>query len=212
MKLAPWARYAGIFSLCVFYAWVWHLVGNPRVDAVYRSYFIERTLRYWPTDPRGAYRSGTRIDFSKASPYLSRRGWAQPDGDRTWMIERSADLFLVLDSVPSGPMELQLEASAFVPDRYRRATVETSINGAVIGREMFRENDRPQYLRLQVPAQVVSDSPALGNRRVLRIRFELLPPGPPVQTRVYRDRKVLGLHVSWLCLGSAGRACTTAEE
>lgn len=212
MMPGPLPRYVGIAVLCAFYGVVWSLALNPRVDRLYRSYYIEKSLPQWPADRQLTYRPGTLIDFSKVNPYLSRRGWSEPETSGTWMIEQKAELFVVPDSVSEGDMELWIQASAFVPVLHRRTTVEISLNERTLGRRVFRQHDRRQDFRMAVPAEALDASPTLLGRKVIRIGFEVLDPGPPARSRFSVGRKMLGLHLYSLCLADTTHRCERADE
>ena len=205
-------RWVFIVSLGAWHLGVLWIALHPRVDAVYRTLYLDGALlrldkrvKDWTVDPRLYYRLGTMLDLTQARAELAEGEWRFDGSDGTWMVVSRATLLLIPQPVPTDAIDLVVRAAAFVPRRTGETVVVASVNGVELARWRFRDGEGLRELRAPLPDLAFEVSARLGQR--YSIAFEVLDPRTG-NRRGYEDiRAILGLRLVALCLVPAGRSC-----
>jgi len=121
-------------------------------------------------------------------------GWGGPEPFGRWTLGPRAALLLRVETTPGalepGPLDVELEARAFVGRPGRRVLAEVIANGQRIGSV---EYDDPEVghsaTRLPLPAGVI------GSNRLLMLRFRIRDPISPAALALSADTRPLGLFV-----------------
>jgi hypothetical protein len=182
--LLPAAAVALVPLYCVV-AW---LAFHPTVSREYDLYYLKHELRIWPRANGLQYRPGDRLDFSKTLPYLSRKGWSDPESWGTWTDGDSASLFLDLPALPDTDMALQVEGRAFVDAVHPVQSVRVVVNGKNVGLLEYT-SQKMLTQTLIVPQHAFSS---------LKVEIDLIPANPiaPSDIGASKDTRRLGLGVA----------------
>jgi hypothetical protein len=171
--------------LCVFYLFVLFEAANPVVSDNYRLYYIERRLRDWNKGAGLSYDLGTTIEFSRAVPFLSRRGWSSPEAWGTWSEGSSSELFLAISGC-ARPRLLELKGHAFLApaNGVVRQVVNLYVNNRFAGSSAVTSAGEQN---LEFPID-----PSVGSGCLLSLRFEYPDAVSPRKLGLSDDGRRLG--------------------
>ncbi|WP_088282566.1 DUF7024 domain-containing protein [Ideonella sp. A 288] len=177
---------AGVAALAAFYAHVGLLAARPQVSPMYRAFYIDQSLRHWNRGIGPIYRLGDTIDFGRAQPFLSRRGWSPHEDWGTWSDGPVAEIHLQL-AATDRPRHLTLEVlPMLVPQKGLGAqTVTVHANGQPLG---TRRVTSAQTLSFDIP-----EAAWAGTDGLLRLRLDLPDAASPRQLGLSRDPRQLGI-------------------
>jgi hypothetical protein len=164
---------------------------HPRVDAAYRTYFIEdQRSCYVPPPLTAAFQAGLRQDDitvarldADSQCYLLRKGWYPVENWGVWSDGKTASIEL---PVPPGRRHLSLSLTSFALNNQQ--SVSISINRQSAG-TFFLAANRPTMIRLTVPANA-------GNSLV--IAFHAREAAAPSDYMPTDDTRELGIGLTAL--------------
>lgn len=134
------------------------LVLMPRVDPVYRAYFIDRSSDCWPHQTDAPYTLGTRLSFidGEANGFFPNKvcGWFYPGPSGTWSYGPYS-LLRFRFAPTTQPLTLVLTAGAMVDAAHPVQRVAVSANGTPLGTLEF-SSPAPQEQRLGLPASLAA--------------------------------------------------------
>jgi polysaccharide pyruvyl transferase WcaK-like protein len=126
----------------------------------------EQAVRVSPTGPSGSVVaplvSGETVEFGSggtAAPYML-GGWSQPEPWGTWTDGDRAVLRLPLTQVPRGPVNVVLEADAFIRPDHPVLRVSVSCEQTVVAELLIDTPDSTTY-SVSIPERLTADKGAL---------------------------------------------------
>jgi hypothetical protein len=159
----------------------------------------EQPVRVSPTGPSGSIVapivSGETVGFGSegtAAPYML-GGWSQPEPWGTWTDGERAVLRLPLMQVPRGPVEIALEAEAFIRPDHPQLRVSVLCEQAVVAEWDISTPDAATYAA-SIPERLTADKGALT------LALAIDNPKSPRDLEESTDVRRLGLGVRWLRL------------
>ncbi len=161
------ATLLAVLVLGGFYLAVLWLGRHPRVDELYRLYYVENRLMFWNQGEGIDYRPGERLTFDRKLPYVSRQGWSHPEDWGTWSAGPASELLLRLEG-EAGVREVVVEGEPFLApaEGIPRLTMSLTVNGHPAGSHTLVKPD-PTVLHFAVPAGAIDPDELL----VLRFSY-----------------------------------------
>ena len=172
--------------LAAIYGWTGYLAQNPRVDFLYRAYYIDKTLRRWNHGEGIGYQLGSQVDFSQSLPFLSNKGWSHPEAWGTWSMGTASTLFFTLDRA-TRPSQIRVTGQPFlVPGNgLAEQKIKAFANDLFLG-EVALTSPNVQEIAFAVPPSLV-----LRDGDGLAVRFEYSDPKSPKSLGVSDDTRRL---------------------
>jgi hypothetical protein len=149
---------------------------NPRVDADYRAYYIDRTTTCLNRDAVGSYTLGETVSFrrdgTKQAASIKVCGWSGPAGDGTHSLGETSRLRVTIPQL-GHDLVATLEMAAVLAPPQIVQRVAISVNG-VGAHRVTLSNTTPQTVSFVIPQS------ARAEAKVLDIEFDFpdgIPPG-----------------------------------